>query len=137
MMISKEKQEEIYDKWFERFDCLNLRHSHSICRVDVINASSVFKLLDCSPRECMSMFDLMSQKYYTFKEFRVIIGAILDADRQYVYRDYLSHGMNDDLIINDREDYVLWHYDEIDFDVDFQFLCYGVGESSPDFYGEK
>ncbi len=118
-MITKEKQEQIYDDWFHKVGDLNLAYSHSIAKLDVVNASSIFRLLECSPRECISMFDLMSQNYYTFYEFRTIIGAILDEDRQFVFRDYLSHGMKNDLIFNDREDYVIWHYDEIDFDVDF------------------
>jgi hypothetical protein len=119
MMITKAKQEEIYGKWFDKFDSLNLRYSHSIDKLDIIKASSIFKLLECSPRECVSMFELMSQHYYTFLEFRFIIGAVLDFDRQYVFKEYLGYGMNDDLVKNDRDDYVLWHYDEIDFEFEF------------------
>lgn len=118
-MITKEKQEEIYDKWFDKFDAINLRYSHSIDKLDIIKASSILKLLECTPKECISIYQLMSQNYYTFKEFRTIIGAVLDFDRQYVYKEYLSYGMNDDLVFNDRDDYVLWHYDEIDFDFEF------------------
>jgi hypothetical protein len=119
MMITREKQEQIYDDWFHKVGDLNVKYSHSIDKLDVIKASSIFKLLECSPKECISMYELMSQNYYTFREFRTIIGAILDFDRQYVFREYLSHGLDRDLVLNDREDYVLWHYDEIDFDVDF------------------
>jgi hypothetical protein len=119
MMITKEKQEQIYDDWFHKVGDLDIAWKCSVGKLDVVKAYSIFKLLECTSDECMKMYSLISQNYYTFKEFRVIIGAVLDFDRQYVYRDYLSHGMNNDLVMNDKEDYVLWHYDEIIFDADF------------------
>lgn len=135
-MITREKQEQIYDDWFHKVGDVDVKQSYGLYRPEVIRASSIFGLLECSTKECVEMFHLMSQKYYTFREFRVIIGAVLDFDRQYVFKDYLSHGfrLDDDLVLNNKEDYVLWHYDEIDFDTDFQVkFIFRVGESSPIF----
>ena len=120
MVCGREKQEQIYDDWFHKFDGMNLKYSLGRYRPEVIYASNVLELLECSYDEKVQIIELMSQKYYTMREFKVILATVLDYDREYVYWEYFCPDfiVDEDLIFNDGKDYLI-ELDYVRFDLDF------------------